>query len=264
MKDLFPAHAGAVLSADIAVPEHPREIRFYSHVLTTGDEPLWRRDLMNNLGMPVIGLGPMSPEYAALPLQWMPHIQVPDVAASVQRAVPLGGSVLMESKDANGSSQWAVLLDPFGAAFGIIPVVSADQIPPSDRKSPDAGSRVGRIAWLDLTVSDASAARDFYRQVIGWSAEEVEMKDGDVRYADYNMLGSNGRPAAGICHARGANASLPSVWLLYLPVGDLDESLRRVENEGGKVLVTIRDAHGRDAHAVVQDPVGARFALTRA
>jgi uncharacterized protein len=51
---------------------------------------------------------------------------------------------------------------------------------------------VGRIAWLDLTVPDASATRDFYRQVVGWSVQDVEMEDGGERYADYNMLGEDG------------------------------------------------------------------------
>lgn len=87
MSELFPSRIGAVLSADIAVPVHEREVRFYSRVLCTGTTPLWREeDLMNNLGIPVIGLGERTAEYAHLPLQWMPHIQVADVAASVQRA----------------------------------------------------------------------------------------------------------------------------------------------------------------------------------
>jgi hypothetical protein len=95
MSDLFVPRVGGVLSADIAVPEHEREARFYSRVLSTGKNPLWREeDLMNNLGMPIIGLGARSADYAHLPLQWMPHIQVAEVAASVQRALALGGSVL--------------------------------------------------------------------------------------------------------------------------------------------------------------------------
>jgi len=120
---------GGVLSADIAVPEHEREVRFYSRVLTTGEDPLWREDLMNNLGMPIIGLGERIPEYADLPLLWMPHIQVADVAVSVERALGLGGSELMHGKDDDGQSQWAVLLDPSGAAFGIMPVVPAEALP---------------------------------------------------------------------------------------------------------------------------------------
>ena len=39
------------------------ELDFYSTILTTGDAPLWRDDLTNNLGTPVIGLGVRTPEY---------------------------------------------------------------------------------------------------------------------------------------------------------------------------------------------------------
>ncbi len=163
MSDPFVPRVGGILSADIAVPEHEREVRFYSRVLSTGENPLWREDLMNNRGMPIIGLGARSAEYADLPLQWMPHIQVADVAASVERALDLSGSELMHAKDDDGKSQWAVLLDPNGAAFGIIPVVSAEAFPPTEGvASRDAAAHVGCISWLDLTVSDASATRDFY------------------------------------------------------------------------------------------------------
>src|SRR5918997_1602062 len=108
MSEPFVPRVGGVLSADIAVPEHEREVCFYSRVLSTGESPLWRGDtLMNNLGMPIMGLGARSAEYAHLPLQWMPHIQVADLATSVQRALELGGSVLMHSKNDDGKSQWA-------------------------------------------------------------------------------------------------------------------------------------------------------------
>tara|TARA_R110002072_G_scaffold302758_1_gene488466 strand:+ start:11060 stop:11857 length:798 start_codon:yes stop_codon:yes gene_type:complete len=262
MSDPFLPRVGGTLSADIAVPEHERELRFYSRVLTTGENPLWREDLINNLGMPIIGLGAHKAEYADLPLQWMPHIQVADVAASVERALELGGSELMHGKDDDGNSQWAVLLDPNGAAFGLIPVVSEEAIVPKEGGAArDTSARAGCIAWLDLTVSDASTTRDFYRQVIGWSVQDVAMEHAGERYADYNMLGDDGSPAAGVCHARGANLGLPVAWMIYLPVGDLAESLRRVRDEGGKVIKATQGADGEYAYAAIQDPVGACFAL---
>jgi predicted enzyme related to lactoylglutathione lyase len=253
MSDPFVPCVGGILSADIAVPEHEREVRFYARVLTTGERPLWREDLMNNLGTPIVGLGARSAEYAPLPLQWMPHIQVADVAASVKRALDLGGSELMR----DAKSEWAVLLDPNGAAFGIIPVVSAEAVPPSDGTT----ARVGCIAWLDLTVSDASATRDFYRQVVGWSVQDVEMGDASERYADYSMSGDDGNPAAGVCHARGVNLGLPPIWMIYLPVGDLAESVRRVQEEGGKIIKATRGSDGEYTCAVIQDLVGAHVAL---
>lgn len=256
MSGSFVPRVGGILSADIAVHDHEQEVRFYSRILGTGQNPLWRDDLMNNLGLPIIGLGERNADHADLPLQWMPHIQVADVAASVQRALDLGGSELMHARDDEGQSQWAVLLDPNGAAFGIIPVVPAEAIPPTD-----AEARAGCIAWLDLTVADAPATRDFYRQVVGWSVQDVEMEDAGERYVDYCMLGDDGKPAAGVCHARGVNLGLPAVWMIYLPVGDLAESLRRVEEEEGKIIKATRGSAGELAYAVVQDPVGVYLAL---
>lgn len=264
MSEPFVSRVGGILSADIAVPEFQRVTRFYSRVLSTGEEPLWRQNLMNNLGMPVIGLGAQSGAYADLPLQWMPHIQVADVAASVARALELGGSDLMHSRARDGTSQWAVLLDPNGAAFGLIPVVSENEIPsPKEDGGGDTAARIGCISWLDLTVADASTTRDFYSEVVGWSVEEVEMEDGDGRYADYNMLAADGNPAAGICHARGANQDLPPVWMLYLPVGDLAESLARVQEAEGTVIKLSHGTDGEIAYAVIQDPVGVCLALVQ-
>ncbi len=89
------------------------------------------------------------------------------------------------------------------------------------------------------------------------------MTDGGDRYDDYAMLTAAGRPSAGVCHARGVNATLPPVWLIYLPVGDLAESLRRVRELDGEV-VTERGSDGGHTYAVIRDPVGAHLALVPA
>lgn len=263
MEQLFLPGVGAVLSADIAVPDQTRELRFYARVLSTGERPLWRADdLMNNLGIPIIGLGARTADHAQLPLQWMPHIQVADVAASAARAHDGGGSELMHGRADDGTSQWAVLRDPNGAAFGIIPVVPAEAIPaPGGAAAPEVPGPVGRIAWLDLTVPDAAATLEFYRSVVGWSVQPVEMEDAGQRYLDYRLLRDDGAPVAGVCHARGANADLPPVWMLYLPVGDLAESLRRVPEEGGTVIKALQGADGAYVYAAIQDPVGVSLAL---
>ncbi|MEX2536542.1 MAG: VOC family protein [Trueperaceae bacterium] len=174
----------------------------------------------------------------------------------------LGGRLLMDPKDAAGGTAWAVLEDPNGAAFGLVPVVPSDALPNVDAAgSPGVGGAIGRVAWLDLTVRDAFRTRDDYRQVVGWSVQAVEMAEETDRYADSNLVREDGEPAAGVCHARGTNADLPPVWHIYLPVGDLDESLRRVEAEGGTVLKVSRRADGRPLYAAVREPVGACFAL---
>lgn len=115
----------------------------------------------------------------------------------------------------------------------------------------------GRVAWTDLTTAHADTVRDFYAAVVGWTASEVDMGG----YADYTMIGADGSPVAGICHARGANATLPPVWLVYLTVNDLDASLSACRRLGGSVLEGPRAVGSQGRFAVVRDPAGAVAAL---
>ncbi len=251
MRKPFVYGVGGVLSADIAVPDHERELDFYSQVLTTGDAPLWRDDLMNNFGTPVIGLGARTPEYDTLPLQWMPHFQVADVAASAISAIESGGNQLMHSETDDGQCQWAVLTDQFGAAFGVIPAV------PGETESMGQDERRGCISWLSLTVPDASSSREFYQRVVGWNAKPIEAQTGERQFTEFEMQIDDETTAAGICRICNEHSGIPAVWLIHLPVGDLDESLRRVSECGGEVVQELAEAN----HALVRDPVGVYLAL---
>ena len=116
---------------------------------------------------------------------------------------------------------------------------------------------IGSIGWCDLTVPGADAVRDFYRGVVGWTATDVDMGG----YSDYVMsLPGEGTPATGICWARGANASLPPVWLVYFVVASLAKSLAEVRKQGGTVLREPASSGG-GRFAVVRDPAGAVCAL---
>lgn len=113
------------------------------------------------------------------------------------------------------------------------------------------------VVWVDLTVEDAARARDFYARVLGWRPEPVPMGG----YADFNMLHPDtGAPAAGLCHARGANQGIPPVWLVYFAVPDLEVALAEVEAGGGETLLPPRGT-GSGRYAVVRDPAGAVFAV---
>ena len=251
MQNTFVHGVGGVLSADIAVPDHERELAFYSTILTTGDAPLWRDDLTNNFGTPIIGLGARTPEYDTLPLQWMPHFQVADVAASVACAIDMGGKELWHSKTDDGQSQWAVLTDQVGAAFGVIPVV------PDESASTGQNERLGCISWLSLTVPDALSSRDFYQRVVGWNAKSIETDDSEGHLASFEMQTDNGIAVAEIVQHLGGHQGIPPVWLIHLPVDELVESLRRVSEGGGEVIKEYAEA----GYAVVRDPVGVYLAL---
>jgi len=118
----------------------------------------------------------------------------------------------------------------------------------------------GGIGWIDITVDDAESLRDFYAEVAGWRPENVSMGE----YDDFNMtLPGSGKPAAGICHARGGNAELPAQWLIYITVADVDASAENCNALGGRVLVGPR-AMGGGRFAVIEDPAGAVAALYQA
>ena len=118
-------------------------------------------------------------------------------------------------------------------------------------------SNIGRIEWLDLTVDDASRVKDFYCSVVGWSSSEVDMG----MYSDFNInLPGTQTTVAGICHAQGGNASLPSQWLVYVRVKSVAESAAQCEKFGGKVLDGPRRMGGSH-FCVIQDPAGAVMAL---
>lgn len=118
-----------------------------------------------------------------------------------------------------------------------------------------ATPRPGSITWQDLTVSDAAAVRDFYAAVVGWKPESVSMG----AYSDFVMNDDNGG-VAGICHARGANAELPPVWLIYITVEDLDHSLEECQRLGGSLVAAPR-SYGGGRYCVIKDPAGAICAL---
>jgi predicted enzyme related to lactoylglutathione lyase len=122
-------------------------------------------------------------------------------------------------------------------------------------KGPEA--KVGTLAWLDLTVRDAETVRDFYKDVVGWDSQDVSMGG----YSDFSMVApSTGDSVAGICHTRGSNANLPSQWLFYVIVEDLDRSMTRCAELGGEVIDGPRSL-GQGRFCVIRDPAGAMCAL---
>jgi len=112
----------------------------------------------------------------------------------------------------------------------------------------------GTIGWTDLTVDDADSIRDFYGRVVGWKPLPVAMGS----YQDYNMTApGSGEPRAGICHKRGANAGLPSQWLIYITVADLNLSIARCKELGGDVVSGPTTMGDMGRFCVIRDPAGA-------
>jgi|TARA_B100001105_G_scaffold136540_1_gene109421 predicted enzyme related to lactoylglutathione lyase len=118
-------------------------------------------------------------------------------------------------------------------------------------------SHIGRIEWMDLNVVEASQVKDFYCAVVGWDSSEVEMGS----YSDFNInLPGTHATVAGVCHARGSNARLPTQWLIYVRVANVKDSVAKCEKLGGKLLNGPQRIAGSN-FCVIQDPAGAVLAL---
>ena len=114
----------------------------------------------------------------------------------------------------------------------------------------------GKFLWIDLTVPEAEKIRDFYNAVVGWTWEPVAVSD----YQDYNIKTPAGELVAGICHKRGVNENLLPVWINYVIVGSVGESMKACLENGGKLIDGPRKQN-EDVFVIIQDPAGACIGL---
>jgi predicted enzyme related to lactoylglutathione lyase len=117
-------------------------------------------------------------------------------------------------------------------------------------------AKTGKILWQDLTVKDAAAIKDFYCEVVGWTASAVAVGD----HEDYNIHDQDGNVIAGICHNKGALSNFPAQWLNYVIVENVAASTEKCKALGGKVIVEPSTMGGAN-FVVIEDPAGAVIAL---
>lgn len=170
----------------------------------------------------------------------------PQDVRAIQTKLKAEGIELITEADGEAGAASITLIDPDGNP------ILFDQHDPNHAQMKDPA---GKAAWVDLTVDDVPSVRAFYEAVIGWESAPVSQGD----YNDYNMMRA-GIPTTGICHKRGGNKDIPSQWMVYFTVDNYEESLEKVTELGGKILVPTRgDIGGR--FAIIEDPAGAVCAL---
>jgi hypothetical protein len=74
---------------------------------------------------------------------------------------------------------------------------------------------------------------------------------------DYIVAKSNGREIAGMMTIPPEAEGTPPNWGLYVTVDDVDATVRKVEELGGKICVPPRDIPEVGRFCVIQDPQGA-------
>lgn len=108
--------------------------------------------------------------------------------------------------------------------------------------------------WNELSSTDLDASKKFLGEVVGWTFDEVDMGTGL-----YTIAKSGDDQVAGMMKTQDPN--MPSAWVSYVHVADVDAAAGKVEGAGGKIMMPIMEVPKVGRFCWVQDPAGAVFAL---
>ena len=91
----------------------------------------------------------------------------------------------------------------------------------------------GDLSWCELLTADIEGAKQFYKEVLGWGMEQMPMEG-----EPYTVIRAGDRQVAGIMRMpEQVPAGTPPHWEAYITVDDVDAVARKVEENGGRILV---------------------------
>ena len=185
------------------------------------------------------------------PPSWVSYVTVPSADESAKRAGKLGGTVHAEPFDVGGAARLAVVADPSGAAIGLW-----------EARSSIGAERVngpGCLTSNELATDDVDAASKFYRELFGWTIEEVDT-GGGPRYwlirGEGALEGRNG----GMRELGPAEDGGPPNWVPYFTTESVGKALAQADELGGATIVPAMQIPAGTI-AAVRDPQGAVFSI---
>lgn len=113
--------------------------------------------------------------------------------------------------------------------------------------------QVGEFSWNELVAQDLPAAKKFYTGLFGWKAEAFP---GGM---DYTLFKQGDTLVGGLMKC--PQPGLPSHWLPYVTVEDVDASTAKAKSLGAQVVMDPFDIPSVGRIAVLLDPLGAAIGL---
>ena len=198
-------------------------------------------------GHDVAGIGPtQSPQQ---PTAWSLYIGTADAGELAKRVEAAGGKVVAPPFDVGAQGRMAVFQDPSGA------FVSGWQ--PATMGAFHAGEP-NTFGWAELNARGIEKAIPFYEQVFGWKAHTREAGEGAPPYTEFH-IGDD--PIAGAMEMNPmVPAEVPSYWMIYFNVPDVDQAFAKATGSGGQEMMAPQDFPG-GRFAIVRDAQGAFFGL---
>lgn len=115
------------------------------------------------------------------------------------------------------------------------------------------------IVHIEIPSHDPAAAGKFYADVFGWHHQSDPMYD-------YHMFQAEGGPGGGFVKASDGSSEGMGHYkigevLLYIGADDIDATLAKVEEHGGKTIVPKTEIPHVGWFGIFTDPAGNRMAL---
>ncbi len=115
----------------------------------------------------------------------------------------------------------------------------------------------GEFCWNELMTRDTAAAGKFYSELIGWKTV-----DGNMPGMQYTLFKTGDTDAGGMMPMPSdIPAEVPSHWMAYITVDDIESTSAKVAELGGKVMHGPQDIPKVGRFCVIQDPTGAVVGL---
>ncbi len=111
----------------------------------------------------------------------------------------------------------------------------------------------GEVCWAELSTSDVEGCKHFYGDMFGWTFS------GGNEYQEIHLAG--GKQFGGIMQKAPELENIPSHWMSYVSVDDIDASLAKATELGGNIVVPAMDIPGTGRFGVIADPSGAMIAM---
>jgi hypothetical protein len=117
----------------------------------------------------------------------------------------------------------------------------------------------GSFGWNELATTDPAAARKFFGGLLGWTFDEVPMPGGGGSYV---IAKAGGQRVAGLFKMTGERfKGVPSHWVGYITVSDIEASAKKVPSLGGQMMMPPTDIPNVGRFCLINDPSGATVAL---
>jgi predicted enzyme related to lactoylglutathione lyase len=112
------------------------------------------------------------------------------------------------------------------------------------------------FTYVEMHTEDPARAKAFYAELFAWKTEDVPTAGGT-----YTKISTGEGLNAGLMKKQGP---VPSHWLTYVGVPDLDAAIKRARSLGGTVVVDRAEVPNVGWFCVIADPLGATFGMFQA